>query len=174
MKMQGKRIDDMTLDNIALLIDKGLGIEQIGAICGIGHATVSRIKTAYKAAQDGDMETLMRATPYIGEWASRKCGIVIAAPATENPKPEKPDNTAAAFAALLESIKELTAAVNAIDKRLSAMQLTQQGFRGDVGEKIGKVVEAVNVNGDILTKEHDKMIELLGSVKSNTKRRADA
>lgn len=88
------------------------------------------------------------------------------------------DNTAQAFLALLdavkaqtEAIKELTKSVSEIDRRLSAMQLVQSGMRGDVCEKIGKVVEAVNVNGDIITKEHSKMVDHLGGIKQNTKKR---
>ena len=176
-----KWIDEQKLDNIALLVENGLKIEQIASIVGIGHASASRVKAVIIAAKNNDYEAMQRScrgSQRIIDWACMKYGIKSPeskqeAP-QEAPKQEKPDNTATAFSALLESIKELTAAVNAIDKRLSAMQLTQQGFRGDMGEKIGKVVEAVNVNGDILTKEHDKMIELLGGIKSNTKRRGDA
>ena len=166
-----KLINDQKMDSILLLREKGLSYQQICDILSTSDATVGRVIKADEAARQHDMaemRTICKGRDHLFTWACKRYGIK-----EQEPKPEpepKPDNTAKAFAALLDDIKDLTAAVNAIDKRLSAMQLTQQGFRGDMQQQIGKVIEAVNVNGDIITKEHDKMVDMLGVIKSNTKR----
>lgn len=166
-----KLIDDQNMDSILLLREKGLSYQQICDILSTSDATVRRVIKADEAARQHDMaelRTICKGRDHLFTWACKRYGIK-----EQEPKPEpepKPDNTAKAFSALLDAIKDLTAAVNAIDKRLSAMQLTQQGFRGDMQQQIGKVIEAVNVNGDIITREHDKMVDLLGGIKSNTKR----
>lgn len=99
---------------------------------------------------------------------------------TAAPPPAAPqnDNTAAAIVKLLaaigemaEQIKAVGSAINAIDNRLSTMQMTQAGLRGDVGREMQKVIEAVHVEGDILTKDQQQMIDLLGGIKQNTKKR---
>lgn len=166
-----------SMDTAAMLHSKGVQNKQIMDLCQISNTALARIIRGYKAADAKDTDALRQLrfeSLTVFEWACERGGIRPEDVLPEQaPKPEpepKPDNTAKAFTALVESIKELTAAVNAIDKRLSAMQLTQQGFRGDMQQQIGKVIEAVNVNGDILTKEHDKMVDLLGGIKSNTKR----
>ena len=187
MPRMKKACDDATMDNIVLLREKGLSIEQTSVFCKVGHATCARVYAAYNAAKNKDYDALRpiaEKSGNIAEWACKRFGLnpLVFANEQENAaiepekpaEPEKPDNTATAFATLVESIKALTSAVDAIDKRLSAMQLTQQGFRGDMSVKISQVVEAVHVEGDILTKEHERMIELLSSIKTNTKRRSDA
>lgn len=166
-----KLVDDQKMDSILLLREKGLSYQQICDILSTSDATVGRIIKADEAARQHDMtelRTICKDRNHLFTWACKRHGIK-----EQEPKPEpepKPDNTAKAFAALLDAIKDLTAAVNAIDKRLSAMQLTQQGFRADMQQQICKAIEAANVNGDIITKEHDKMVDMLGSIKSNTKR----
>lgn len=166
-----KLVDYQKMDSILLLREKGLSYQQICDILITSDATVGRVIKADEAARQHDMaelRTICKDRDLLFTWACNRYGIK-----EQEPKPEpepNPDNMAKAFTVLLEAIKELTAAVNAIDKRLSAMQLTQQGFRGDMQQQIGKVIEAVNVNGDIITKEHDKMVDLLGGIKSNTKR----
>lgn len=178
-----KTLDTETMDNIVLLREKGLTLEQAAVFCKCGHATASRVYSAYQAAMNGDYDTLrstaLMRSKNIVDWACAKFGItnlVIQndaenAALDEAAKHEKPDNTATAFVALMESIKALTAAVDAIDKRLCAIQMTQQSFRADTAEAAKKVIEAVNINGDILTKEHERMIDLLGGIKMNTRKR---
>lgn len=180
--MRNVPITKNSMDTAAMLHQKGVMNKQIMELCQISNTALARIIRGYKAADAKDTDAL-RQLRYesltVFEWACERGGIrpeevlpeekQAEEPKTDQHEP-KPDNTALAFTALVESIKALTAAVNAIDKRLSAMQLTQQGFRGDMQQQIGKVIEAVNVNGDILTKEHDKMVDLLGGIKSNTKR----
>lgn len=182
-------IDAQTMDNIVMLREKGITIEQTSVFCKCAHATTQRVWQAYKAAQEKNYDVLReidRRGSNITEWVCAKFGIDASdirltkpekkpePEISEAPKqtaPEKPDNTALAFVQLAEGIRALTAAVDAIDKRLSVMQLTQQGFRGDMNECVKKLVETINVNGDILTKEHERMIDLLGGIKCNTRKR---
>lgn len=161
-------------DNMILLSDKGLSTVKIAELIGCSDSSVKNAVRAVNYAKAQNMDELRRlsiTSKKLVDFACDMAGIKYEAPFKLEEKAEpKQDNTATAFATLVDAIKELTNAVNAIDKRLSAMQLTQQGFRGDMSEKIAKVIEAVHVEGDILTKEQTKMVELLGSIKSNTKR----
>ena len=192
-----KLIDDQKMDSILLLREKGLSYQQICDILSTSDATVGRVIKADEAARQHDMaelRTICKDREHLLAWACKRYGIKEQEP---KPAPEpKPDNTAKAFTALLDAInnnteetvsvvlhfidsigqylspeiKELKDSINALDKRLSAMQLTQQGFRADVQQQVAKVIEAVNVNGDIITKDQEKSIELLSGIKSNTKR----
>ena len=184
-------LDAQTMDNIVMLREKGITIEQASVFCKCAHATTQRVWQAYKAAQEKNydvLRTIDRRGSNITEWACARFGIDVAvlrspdleakAESESNAAPKKtaqepPDNTAMAFVQLAEGLRALALAVKDIDNRLSAMQMTQQGFRGDMNDGVKKLAETINVNGDILTKEHERMIDLLGGIKCNTRKRGN-
>ena len=156
-------------ENIITLKESGLPTMKAASILGIHDSTVRNIYKIYEAVRD-DAPLPKYAENYTAavKWARERTGK---AESTDAPaKKETPDdNTALAFASLLEAVKALTSAVDAIDKRLSAMQMTIAGARGDATENAKKIVEAINVNGDIQTKEWQAIKEKLDAIKTNTK-----
>lgn len=155
-------------DNIVTLKESGLATMKIASILGIHDSSVRNIWNIYAAVRDGSpLPKFSQHYTAAVRWATEKTGKTVAEPAA----PAKEDNTALAFASLLEAVKGITAAVDAIDKRLSAMQMTIAGARGDACENAKKIVEAINVNGDIQTKEWQAIKEKLDAIKTNTKRR---
>ena len=161
------------MDNIVFLREKGLNGAEAASICGVSQQSVSRVYAAYIAARDGnneELDAIRKNYKRLADWACLKFNIKSA---PELAPQQKNDNTAQAVVALLNCINDLTAAIERIDNRLSAMQMTQQGIRGELGEHTKKLVETINVNGDILTKEHERMIDLLGGIKMNTRRRGN-
>ena len=172
----GKSVTGEKMDSIQCLLEKGLTAAEAASITGVSEMTAKRVSAAYSAVKSGDIESINRQPSNYLEWACAKLGVnlkdVNKDKPAEEPKPEtRPDNTAQALVALLNCINDLTAAIERIDNRLSAMQMTQQGFRGDVTEAAKKLVESIHVEGDILTKEHERMIDILGGIKMNTKKR---
>ena len=181
---RGLPTPDDILDKIILLYRKGLKTTQIVGILNVSDSVINNAVSIYEnISNDNPLHRRMREKMHMVEWACKRLGksvddvrfIEEKEPASESSADSqteiKVDNTALAFAALLDSIKALTAEVAAINTRLSDIQLTQQGFRSDCSEKAKAIVEAINVNGDILTKEYDRMIDILGGIKQNTKRR---
>lgn len=175
--MPAKKI--MNYDDIILLREKGLGSAKIAEIYGVNRNSVGFVLQGDRLAAEGDLDGLLRLRKHYGpvvDWACAKYSISLETPVTpeEVTEPETQpalDNTAMAFVQFAEGLRALTSAVQAIDQRLSAMQMTQQGLRGELTEHIRKVVETINVNGDIITKEHNREIELLGGIKCNTRKR---
>ena len=182
------RKQKMNYDDILLLREKGLGAKKIAEIYGVNRNSVGFVLQADRLAAEGDLDGLLRLRKNYGsvvDWACAKHNISLETPVTpeeptesepkEEPTESEPkkdlDNTAMAFVQLAEGLRALTSAVQAIDQRLSAMQMTQQGLRGELTEHIRKVVETINVNGDIITKEHNRAIDLLGGIKCNTRKR---
>ncbi len=167
----------LNYDDIILLRDKGLKTIKIAEIYGVNRNTVCYVFQVDRYASERNIDGLTRLHyqyPSLVKWACEKHNISLDKPATPEestePKPAQ-DNTAMAFVQLAEGLRALTSAVQAIDQRLSAMQMTQQGLRGELTEHIKKVVESINVNGDIITKEHNRAIDLLGGIKCNTRKR---
>lgn len=152
----------------------GMNGKQIAGILGISQQTVSTFLLVYKVLSSGEPlpQHLLRHQGYI-EWSCNKLGLdaneFLNVP--QETQEERRDNTALAFAALLDSVKALTAAVDAIDKRLSAMQMTIAGARDDANQGVKKLVETININGDIQTKEWQTIKDKLEAIKINTKRR---
>jgi hypothetical protein len=161
------------LEHIALLTDNGLTAPKIAAIMNLNVVTVRNVVSIYVHMKNGEpvTETSKSRYPAAIKWACGKFGknyneIMNRKPAAPEPKE---DNTALAFATMLEAIKALTEAVNAIDTRLSAMQMTLSGTRDEARQDTKKIVEAININGDILTKEWQAMKEKLEAIKMNTR-----
>jgi hypothetical protein len=171
--MGGKKMTAEQFDNAFLMKSSGISNDDVGKILGCSGDQIKAIMQVAKAAQASDIETLIRLRNVrrnVVDWACEKFSVSLENPAEPPAQEPASDNTALAFGKLIESIECLTKAVQAIDHRLSAMQLTQQGFRADMQQSIAKAIEAIHVEGDILTKEHIQMIETLGAIKSNTKR----
>lgn len=164
------------MEHIALLTDSGLTSPKIASIMNLNEVSVRNVVSIYLHMKNGEpvTDTSKNRFPTAIKWACGKFGkdydevMGIKTPAATKLEP-KEDNTALAFAALLESIKGLTEAVNAIDTRLSAMQMTLSGTRDEARQDTKKIVEAININGDIQTKEWQVMKEKLEAIKMNTK-----
>lgn len=174
------------MDNILLLRESNVPIAKAAELLAVGESTISRVMTAYEAAKVKDyskLRDISRGGAPAVIWACRKFQIDYSAEidgaANDVQEEPKTDNTAQAFLSLLDAVraqtdalKELTKTVASIDSRLTAMQLTQSGFRGDMGEKIKSVVEAINLNADYLEKELQRANDSLGGIKQNTKKRS--
>lgn len=164
--MGATRMTADQMDHIVTLAESGIPQAKIAAILGVSEYTVSSTYGIYQKIKNGEpLPKHLERTPGTIKWACEKLGKTMAQPATET----KDDNTALAFSSLLEAIKSLTSAVDAIDQRLSAMQMTLAGARGDAGENTKRIVEAININGDIQTKEWQAIKEKLDAIKTNTK-----
>lgn len=162
-------LTDNQREHMLTLREANFSNGQIADIIGCSINTVRSLFSLYDAAQEGKQlsETFIRTQPAHVRFVQNKLGI---APAAKEQKAPKHDNTALAMVSLLDAITALTKAVDAIDQRLSAMQMTMSGFRGDAAEQSKKLVETINVNGDIQTKEWQAIREKLDAIKTNTKR----
>ena len=177
--MRKRNITNEQRDNFLKLSSKGISSREIARILNVGDSSVSRTLIAYELALTGKIDELRskyHKYQQLIAWACEKAGVTLEPEEPEEleePEPvkPKPDNTALAFVQLAESLRALTSAVQAIDQRLSAMQMTQAGFRSDVAEQAKKIVEAIHVEGDIITQENNKMIDLLAGIKCNTRKR---
>ena len=178
--MGGPRMNESQYDNVAMLKAKGLKTAEIANVMGVSYSQVNWITRANNAAEAGDTGELIRIQKFnrpMVVWACKKHGVSLGVKQEEpevikESKPA-PDNTALAFVQLAESLRALTSAVQAIDQRLSAMQTAQSVLRGDAVDIAKEIVKAMNVNGDILTKEHERMIDLLSGIKCNTRKRGN-
>ena len=159
------------LEHIIVLTESGLTLRKAAEILGVSEYSVGVTAQIYRNLKDGTpLPKHAERTPGTIKWACEKLGKDFDAVMGKAPKEEpKDDNTALAFASLLEAVKALTSSVDAIDKRLSAMQMTIAGARGDASENTKKIVEAININGDIQTKEWQAIKEKLDAIKTNTK-----
>lgn len=160
-------LTDSQRENMLAMRDAKFTNLQIADIFSCSPSAVSTLFSIYDAVREGRPvnPNYAQSQPAHVRFVQNKLGISQ----REEKAPEK-DNTALAMVTLLEAIKELTASVNAIDNRLSAMQMTMSGFRGDAAEQSKKLVETINVNGDIQTKEWQAIREKLDAIKTNTKR----
>ena len=172
------KISDEVYDAVLTEYNVGLRMEKIAKKYGISLASAYRILKAEAAAREGDLDALRRLEKMSSratEIACRKHGVSLINDFSAPPVPV--DNTAHVVARVMELLEELAqssrdtaVALRGISTELSALRMAVSGGRKDANERMDKVVEAVNVNGDIITKEHDRMIDLLGAVKMNTKK----
>lgn len=175
-------IDAKKYEHIVSAITAGLTQEETADMLSVSRMTVQRVARLEKSAKARDLEDLRemnRSSKNLVRIACQKYGITLDAQPMALPTAEpKEDNTAAAFVALLETVKELTDTVKdlskglaAVDQRLSAMQMTVQGIRQEAKEHATKIVETININGDIQTKEYQRQNDFLAAIKTNTKKR---
>lgn len=177
--MANRVISDEQKEHIITMRKAGMTNADIAAIVGLSEKSVISLTRIYYSLNDG--KTLAKSDlHYYGhyiQWCCKKLGLdydaVMSADGDGGRSGEErtADNTALAFAALLEAVKSLAAAVDAIDKRLSAMQMTLAGSRDDANQNAKKLVETININGDIQTKEWQAIRDKLEAIKINTKRR---
>lgn len=183
--MRGKSVTPEIMESAWLLRTKGLTDKEICGIIGMSYDWCNDFSRIIRLVEAEDAATLKTSYPNRAKlvgWICEKVGKdydkLMGIPAEPTVRAEKTDNTAQAFVTLLEAvkeqteaIKELTRVVTGMDGQLSQLRLVVSGFRGDVGERIKGVVEAINYNGDQATKEHDKAIEHLSMIRSQTKKR---
>jgi hypothetical protein len=164
----------------------GLRAEGIADILGVSLSAVQRIIRADKAAAAADYDVLRIILPQSKRTVALACEKYQIDPSIPN-TPTKPkeakqepktDNTAQAIISILDALHELTEAVKANGKTLDTLtadlaqlRMITASFRGEMPGHVAKVVESININGDIATKEHQKQTDLLASIKINTKRR---
>ena len=179
--MKTKIYDDV-YDAVLADYDAGLRMEKVAVKYGVSSASAYRIIRAEAAALNGDLDALRRMQKFserVVDIACRKHGISLRGEVRNEVAVPPVDNIAHVVGRVLELLEELAqssrdtaVALQGISTELSALRMAVAGTRKDMNERMDKVVEAVNVNGDIITKEHDKMIDLLGAVKMNTKKAA--
>lgn len=177
-------IKDTVRDKIITLHEKGLKNIDIAETLDVAPSSVSRLVSVYDALKAGNPLTEpQRRLRLAIDYCCTKLGLdqdeVLAAKPEPKPEPESEqltiippqrDNTALAFAGFMDALKGLTDAIRAIDDRLTAMQMTIQGHRGEARVYTDKIVEAININGDIVSKEHRVVEEKLERIQINTKR----
>lgn len=165
-------LNDNQRDHMLALREANFSANQIADIIGCSRGTVAAFFSIYDAAKDGRPinETYIHTQPAHVRFVQNKLGITPTDKKSEQKAPEQ-DNTALAMVSLLEAIKTLTASVDAIDQRLSAMQMSIAGARDDANQQTKKLVETINVNGDIQTKEWSAINNKLECIKTNTKPR---
>lgn len=163
--------------------DAGMRVKKIAEKYGLSEACAYRILRAESAAAKGEYEALRRLDRTSATTVAIACakyGISLHGADSPSAAPAVPapvDNTATAAVRVLELLEELVqsnkdvgVALQGISTELSALRMVVAGTRKDMNERVDKVAEAVNINGDIITKEHDKMTDLLGAIKMNTKK----
>ena len=164
------------------LLEKGVGYRTITDACGASMSLVSRCSEAMKCAKENAVPTghAKSLSDEVLQRVYARYGNKWPPAAQDEPKKKTTaeDNTATAVVKLLgaitemaEAVKAMTAAINQIDNRLSTMQMTQAGLRGDFGKEAQRIIEAIHVEGDIISKDQQKMIEHLDKIGHNTKRR---
>lgn len=175
--MRSKRvtITDEMRDHAITMREAGMTPTAIATILGISNGPIQMTFQIYDAVKDGKplTEYAFR-TPNVIRWACARLGKDYDAVTNRNADavPEqKEDNTALAFMSLLEAVKNLTDAVSGIETRMSAMQMSLAGMRDDGNQNCKKIIETINVNGDIQTKEWQAIKDKLEAIKINTKRR---
>jgi GrpB-like predicted nucleotidyltransferase (UPF0157 family) len=133
-------VDAKKYEHIVSTITAGLTQKETADMLSVSPMTVQRVARIEKSAKAGDLEDLrmmVTRSKNLVLIACQKYGLNLDAQhvmtLVEGPKD---DNTAVAFVALLEAVKELTDTVKdlrkgltEIDQRLSAMQMTVQGIR---------------------------------------------
>lgn len=177
MRSERVTITDEMRDHVITMRDAGMKATAISNILGISKGPINMTCQIYDAVKDDKplSEYAIR-TPNVIRWACARLGKeydgVVNRNADAAPEPEKKeDNTALAFMSLLEAVKNLTDAVSGIENRLSAMQMTLAWMRDDGNQNSKKIIETINVNGDIQTKEWQAIKDKLEVIKINTKRR---
>ena len=175
--MRNKRvtITDEMRDHVITMRDAGIKATEISNILGISNWPINMTFQIYDAVKDDKpLSEYAFRSPNVIRWACARLGKeydgVVNRNADAAPE-QKEDNTALAFMSLLEAVKNLTDAVSGIENRLSAMQMTLAGMRDDGNQNSKKIIETINVNGDIQTKEWQAIKDKLEAIKINTKRR---
>ena len=172
-------ITDEMRDHAITMRDAGMKSAAISAILGTSKGPIDATFQIYDAVkEDNPLTDYSYRTPGIIRWACERLGkdydTVInrkTNPQAPEKREEREDNTALAFSMLLEAVKNLTDAVNGIETRMSVMQMALAGMRDDGNQNGKKIIEAINVNGDIQTKEWQAIKDKLEAIKINTKRR---
>lgn len=181
MGARADSINPKVYGHVVDLAATGLKPDGIADILGLGLSTVQRVIRVEKSAAAGDLDDLRKLVPQSKNVVALACEkYKLSLDSTPKPKEaeSKNDNTAQAIVSILEAIHELTEAVKANGKAmdtlladLSQLRMHVASWRGETPGHVAKIVESINVNGDIATKEHQKQTDLLASIKINTKRR---
>lgn len=175
MRSERRIITDEMRDHAITMRDAGMKSMAISAILGTSKGPIDATFQIYDAVkEDKPLTDYCYRTPSIIRWACARLGKdydAVTNRTTEITPKQKEDNTALAFMSLLEAVKNLTDAVNGIETRMSAMQMTLAGMRDDGNQNGKKIIETINVNGDIQTKEWQAIKDKLEAIKNNTKRR---
>ena len=169
-----KQLTDATRDSIKELADAGMDCAKIARVLGVSQGTVETQCGIYAYIEQGRPLTpsMAKQRPII-KWACDRTGNDAVMPAEDGDPVRQSDDSAnavTAFVQLAEAIGNLTDTVAHIDARLSAMQMTIQGIRQETGESVKKVVETININGDIATRERMDIKDRLEAIKINTKK----
>ena len=154
-------------------MEEGIAQSSIASILGISDSTVSRLIVAYDTIESGgQLSGSLTNSTNIVRWVCEKLGksYDVVTGHSQMPAVEQNDaNRAAEVELIVEAIGKIETAIDNLDKRLSAMQMTLQSFRQESQESTKKIVESINVNGDIATKEREKIADKIEAVKMNTR-----
>lgn len=173
-----------TYERVVELREHDVKAELVSELTNLSCATINRIMIIEKAAKAGDITELAnlmngRASGFIkiamGKYALSFNETTQQIETAPTPKKEgkkaAPDNTAQAFCQMIIVMESIAAYLKNIDDSLTQMKMTQVGLRSNVESSCQKFIEAIHVEGDIITKDHNRMIDLLGGIKQNTKKR---
>ena len=173
------KLTDKHVENIVVLREKGVDVSMIAEMLGYSQSAISHVLAADAAAAARDFQALQEVSNYSENLFRIVCarhGVTI----SESVESQQPDNAARAMVSILESLHEIAEgirqngkAMEALMADISQMRMTLASFRGEIPGHVAKIVETINVNADIATKEHQKMADLLTGIKINTKRRAN-
>ena len=165
---KGVKTPPERVDAILEMLEKGVGYRTIAAAYGTSQSHLSRFAAAMKDAKAKAVPS-DRAQELPRDVLHRiyaRYGIELREEQPEPPaKEDVPDSTVQAFLSMVAVLERIEAHMKNIDDRMSAMQMTLAGLRGNVEQGCAKMIEAVHVEGDIISKEHREMVEALGYIK---------
>lgn len=171
---RGVKTDVSTIKNVIKLLDLGAMTQaEIVEITGASQANVSSINMAAKAIRESNTEEITRMlnhASYSGvlKGTAEALGVDLSALIK---KPENPsdDNEVLMLEKVCSFIDSSVESMKEIVEKLTIVVLAVQGMRSEQNDLLKKLGDTININGDIHSKEHDRIALAVESIKGNTK-----
>ena len=171
---RGVKTDVSTIKNIIKLLDLGAMTKtEIGEITGTSQGSVSAIHQATNAIREKNTEEILRLynnPSYAGifKGTAEALGVDVST-LIKKPEPPRNDNDALMLEKICGFMDSAIAAMKEIEEKISIAVLAIQGMRSEQSDLLKKVSDTININGDIHSKEHDRIAVAVESIKGNTK-----
>lgn len=176
--MGGPRLTVEDARRIVLLCDKGLSTRDTSDLLGFGLGTVTYAYRFAKDLREGNVEDMKDALPKSGNSSlprlvAEALGVnldeFLADKKQDTAPPPTDPNALVVLERLTDTMQELRDGMRDLAKSLSQIQMVLQGARQENNEKLTKITEAININGDIASKEHEALRVIVDNIKGNVK-----
>lgn len=175
--MPGPRLTVDEIKRIIICIDNGLSAENTRNLFGYSSSTVCYAYRFVKDVREENKEDFLEAlklskSKSMAKAVCEACGVDFdkftreePEKKEERPTPQPDPNALVVLEKLNTALTDLRDAMKEIAKSQGQILLALQGARQENNAKLDAIKEAVNINGDLIDKDHEAIRVICDSIK---------